>query len=147
MERNILSLDGRPTPPDLYEVRLHPDNYGNLGIAQAQLEHELAAYLEGAADERSWHFSRDPIVRIRPSAQVRPGEVSVASRFEEVVQSAGVENVAGQTTAVRLEEIQASRRRGRPPHHHEPGAQQGPDLRAHASALSIGALPRQRRPD
>lgn len=105
MEKNILPLDGERTAPDLYEAHLHPDNAGHFGEARGRLEVELASYLEEQAASQKLRFAAAPVVKIRSSAAVRPGEVAAYSRFAEVLRDSTVENVSGQTQAISLEEV------------------------------------------
>ena len=106
MEQNILVLDGERTAPDRYEVHLHPENLSHFERAKEGLETELVAYLREVAAERRWRFAVDIAVKMRPSSQVKAGEVKAYSRFSELLRDRKIENVAGQTAAVSLEEIQ-----------------------------------------
>ncbi|HEX5940553.1 MAG TPA: FhaA domain-containing protein [Dehalococcoidia bacterium] len=106
MEQNILVLEGERTAPDRYEVHLHPDNFSHFDRAQAHLEQELASYLREVATERRWRFATDTAVKLRPSSRVHAGEVAAYSRFSEVLRDRKIENVADQTAAISLEEVQ-----------------------------------------
>ncbi|MPZ23698.1 MAG: DUF2662 domain-containing protein [Dehalococcoidia bacterium] len=106
MEANVLVRDGRRTVPELYEVHLHPDNYGVFGDAISGLEYELQAYLSEIADEKGLASLSRPSVRLRESPSVPPGEVRAYSRFADVVRDSSVQNVGGMTRAVSLAEIQ-----------------------------------------
>lgn len=106
MEQNILVLDGERTAPDRYEVHLHPENLSHFERAKEGLETELVAYLREVAAEKRWRFAVDTAVKMRPSSRVKAGEVKAYSRFSELLRDRKIENVAGQTAAVSLEEIQ-----------------------------------------
>jgi FHA domain/FhaA, N-terminal domain len=106
MDQNVLVRDGSRRAPDVFEVHLNPADRQHLGRARAQLESELATYLFEYAAEKSFDYARPPDVRLVASDEIKPGEVAAYSRFDEVLRDSGVTNVASQTKAFSVAEVQ-----------------------------------------
>ena len=67
--------------PNRYVIRLHPDDLAIFSSYQATLEADLAAALRERARGRGYSFVERPVVSLRSSDSVAPGEVEVEAEL------------------------------------------------------------------
>ncbi|MGH2584088.1 MAG: DUF3662 domain-containing protein, partial [Dehalococcoidia bacterium] len=83
LESDALPLADRVLAPDIYTIRLHPDDYAQFMSVRQTLEQEYAGYLTRLAQERGLTMNAPVSVSIVESRSVRAGAVAVATRFSE----------------------------------------------------------------
>lgn len=83
MESDALPLADRVLAPDEYALRLSPEDYRQFSSVRRTLEREYAEYLNRLAIERDLTMAAPAAVAIVESRDVRPGAVTVLTRFGE----------------------------------------------------------------
>jgi hypothetical protein len=83
LETDALSLADRVVAPDGYALRLHQDDFAQLGSVRRTLEREYAEYLSRVVKERGLSINAPIVVVMVESETVRPGAVEVTTRFSE----------------------------------------------------------------
>jgi hypothetical protein len=83
MESNVLPVGDRVLAPNLYTVRLNPDDYQQFGPVRRTLEREMAMYVTRATEERDLRLPSSPSVQFVEDAKVRSGDIKVEALFSE----------------------------------------------------------------
>ncbi|MGD9890678.1 MAG: FhaA domain-containing protein [Dehalococcoidia bacterium] len=83
LETDALPLADRVLAPDGYALRLHPDDFAQLGTVRRTLEREYAEYLSRVVKERGLSVNAPILVVIVESEGARPGSIEVTTRFSE----------------------------------------------------------------
>jgi hypothetical protein len=96
----IAGLEG----PNVYEVQLARPDYERLEAFQRTLTQELAAYLQGYANERGLRLVGEPAISLHSSQRLRQGEVSVIAKYADLPEqrAAEIETELSGTRALRL---------------------------------------------
>lgn len=71
--------DGNPLVPNLYTLRVHPNEVDAWQDNQALLD-SLSQALREAGDEAGLRFSNPPVVRVAAALEVAAGEVQISAR-------------------------------------------------------------------
>jgi hypothetical protein len=83
LETGALPLVDRVLVPDVYTVRLSPEDHALFAGARRSLEREFAEYVHRLALERGLTLAAPASVTIEQSATVRPGAVDVQTRYTD----------------------------------------------------------------
>jgi hypothetical protein len=84
LEGAAVRLPDRILIPSHYRLAVSPEDYRRISAVQADLELELAEYVERVAAERDLSLPTDPKITIKPDRGLIPGQVSVAVAFPVV---------------------------------------------------------------
>jgi len=83
LETAALPLADRVLAPDAYIIQLHPGDFEQFSGVRATLEREFAGYMTRLAAERGVTMNVPASVALVEQSGVRPGTVSVLTRFTE----------------------------------------------------------------
>lgn len=83
MEDEAVDLVDTQTVPNLYAVRLHPEDYRRFEPVRRQLTEELQRYLTRMASQRGYRLAGRVRVRLEPGQLLRTGYPDIVSQFEQ----------------------------------------------------------------
>lgn len=137
-----LSAD-RTYVPDRYAIVLHPSDHEQFAGYRGTLESDLSEALLVRARKRGYTLLARPTIRLEPSAQARPGEITVVA---EVLDPGVLKEVS--TGLRRVDGMPVARRPPDPSRGSYPASSQpaGPSAQRDLSATAAFAAPRVATP-
>jgi hypothetical protein len=70
--------------PNIYDVELSPEDFGQFKPIQSSVTNELETYLARVARERLFVLATPPIVRLHSRDHLKPGEIGVRAHMEDI---------------------------------------------------------------